>query len=153
MPGRPKTSSACSAASKPSSCYLPKGDAVTHLYRIETGAIALNKVLADGRRQVKGFAYPGDLVGLGIEGEHVMNAQAMRCLPIASLRQSIADDPARELATTRDLVLTTGHRSAVKRVAGFRVAINAMPKNPTKLRTADDPYRYRRLPRSDHRDG
>ena len=105
-----------------------KGDAVTHLYRIEIGAIALNKVLADGRRQVKGFAYPGDLVGLGIEGEHVMNAQAMRCLPIASLRQSIADDPARELATTRDLVLTTGHRSAVKRVAGFRVAINAMPK-------------------------
>ncbi len=116
-----------------------EGDAVTHLYRIETGAIALNKVLADGRRQVIGFAYPGDLIGLGIEGEHIMNAQAIkptrvRCLPITALRQAVADDPtlgiklyealARELAATRDLMLTTGQRSAVERVAGFLLAFS-----------------------------
>ena len=75
-----------------------EGDAVSHLYRIETGAIALYKVLADGRRQVMGFAYPGDLIGLGVQGEHVMNAQAinptrLRCLPLAALRQSAANDP------------------------------------------------------------
>jgi len=114
-----------------------EGDAVSHLYRIETGAIALNKVLADGRRQVVGFAYPGDLIGLGVEGEHVMNAQAVkptrvRCLPVATLRQSMAEDPtlgvklyealARELAATRDLMLTTGQRSAIERVAGFLLA-------------------------------
>lgn len=143
-----------------------EGDAVTHLYRIETGAIAL-QVLADRRRQVMGFAYPGDLVGLGIEGEHVMNAQAIkptrvRCLAIASLRQSIADDPtlgfklyealARELATTRDLVLTTGQRSA-ERASGFFASQSTQCPRSDELRTADDPYRYRRLPRSDHRDG
>jgi CRP-like cAMP-binding protein len=55
-----------------------EGDPSSHVYRIETGAIALNKVLADGRRQVIGFAYPGDLIGLGVEGEHVMNAQAVK---------------------------------------------------------------------------
>jgi CRP-like cAMP-binding protein len=114
-----------------------EGDAASHVYRIETGAIALNKVLADGRRQVIGFAYPGDLIGLGVEGEHVMNAQAVkptrvRCLPVATLRQSIAEDPtlgvklyealARELAATRDLMLTTGQRSAVERVVGFLLA-------------------------------
>ena len=32
-----------------------EGDLASHVYRIETGAIALNKVLADGRRQVIGF--------------------------------------------------------------------------------------------------
>jgi CRP-like cAMP-binding protein len=42
-----------------------EGDTSTHLYRIETGALALHKTLADGRRQVMGFAYPGDLIGLG----------------------------------------------------------------------------------------
>jgi CRP/FNR family transcriptional regulator len=116
-----------------------EGDAVSHLYRIETGAIALYKVLADGRRQIMGFAYPGDLIGLGAEREHVMNAQAIkptrvRCLLAASLRQAATKDPmlalklyealAGELATTRDLLLTTGQRSALERVAGFLLAFS-----------------------------
>ncbi len=116
-----------------------EGDAVTHLFRIETGAIALYKVLADGRRQIVGFAYPGDLIGLGARSEHVMNAQAIkatrvRCLPAATLRQAAAKDPtlamklyetlACELATTRDLLLTTGQRSALERVAGFLLALS-----------------------------
>lgn len=116
-----------------------EGDAVSHLYHIETGAIALYKMLADGRRQIMGFAYPGDLIGLGIEREHVMNAQAvkptrLRCLPAASLRQAAAKDPvlavklyealAGELAATRDLLLTTGQRSALERVAGFLLAFS-----------------------------
>ncbi len=116
-----------------------EGDPTTHVYRVETGAIALYKVLADGRRQVMGFAYPGDLIGLGAQAEHVMNAQAikptrLRCLPVASLRQSADRDPmlgfqlyealAKELAATRDLMLTTGQRSATERVAGFLLAFS-----------------------------
>ncbi len=116
-----------------------EGDEITHVYRIETGAIALFRILADGRRQVMGFAYPGDLIGLGIEDEQEMNAQAVkptrvRCLPVSSVHQTAAKDPmlgfklyqalARELAATRDLMLTTGHRSAVERVAGFLLAFS-----------------------------
>src|SRR5262245_23056635 len=95
-----------------------EGDSISHVYRIETGALALYRVLSDGRRQVMGFAYPGDIVGLGIDDAYTMNAQAVkptrvRCLSIALLRQSAAGDPelglklyeavARELAATRDL--------------------------------------------------
>lgn len=116
-----------------------EGDPTTHLYRIETGAIALYKILSDGRRQVMGFAYPGDLIGLGAQGAHVMNAQAikptrLRCLPIATLHHSAANDPtlglklyealARELAATRDLMLTTGQRSATERVVSFLLAFS-----------------------------
>jgi CRP/FNR family transcriptional regulator len=86
-----------------------------------------------------GFAYPGDLIGLGAEGEHVMNAQAvkptrLRCLAMASLLRSAAQDPAlalklyeavaRELAATRDLMLTTGQRSATERVVSFLLAFS-----------------------------
>ena len=116
-----------------------EGDPTTHLFRVETGAISLYKVLADGRRQVVGFAYPGDLIGLGAQGDRVMNAQAIkptrvRCLPVATLHQSAAKDPtlgfmlyealARELAATRDLMLTTGQRSATERVVGFLLALS-----------------------------
>jgi len=114
-----------------------EGDPISHLYRIETGVVALYKVLADGRRQVMGFGYPGDLVGLGAEDEHAMNAQAIkptrvRCLAVASLRQSAERDPmlafklyqalAHELAATRDLMMTTGQRSALERVSAFLIA-------------------------------
>ena len=123
-----------------------EGDATSHVYRIETGAIALYRILADGRRQVMGFAYPGDIIGLGAEDKHVMNAQAVkptrvRCLPVATLRQSAAKDPmlgfklyealARELAATRDLMLTTGQRSAMERVAGFLLAFSRNGQDPT----------------------
>ena len=116
-----------------------EGDPTTHVFRVETGAVALYKVLADGRRQVVGFAYPGDLIGLGAQGEHVMNAQAikptrLRCLPIAMLHRTAARDAAlgfklyealaRELAATRDLMLTTGQRSAAERVVSFLLAFS-----------------------------
>ena len=116
-----------------------EGDPATHLFRVETGAIALYKVSADGRRQIVGFAYPGDLIGLGSQDEHVMNAQAvkptrLRCLAISALHHSAANDPAlgfklyealaRELAATRDLMLTTGQRSATERVASFLMAFS-----------------------------
>jgi CRP/FNR family transcriptional regulator, anaerobic regulatory protein len=129
-----------------------EGDPISHLYRIETGAVALYRVLCDGRRQVLGFAYPGDLIGLGVQDEHVMNAQAikptrLRCLPVSTLRQSAARDPmlgfklyealARELAATRDLMLTTGQRSAVERVSGFLLAFSRRNR-----RNGQDPTRF-----------
>jgi CRP/FNR family transcriptional regulator len=116
-----------------------EGDPTTHIFQVDTGAVALYKVLCDGRRQVVGFAYPGDLIGLGAEGEHVMNAQAikptrLRCLPVTALNQIARQDPrlgfklyealARELAATRDLLLTTGQRSATERVVAFLLAFS-----------------------------
>jgi CRP-like cAMP-binding protein len=129
-----------------------EGDTISHVYRIETGALALYKILTDGRRQVVGFAYPGDIVGLGVDDEYTMNAQAVkptrvRCLPVIALRQSAARDPAlglklyeamaRELAGARDLMLTTGQRSALERVAGFLLAFSRR-----NLRNGQDPASF-----------
>ena len=116
-----------------------EGDPITHVYKVESGAVAIYRVLADGRRQIMGFAYPGDFVGLGAHGEHSMNAQAirptrLRCLPISALRQCVSRDPmigfklyealAGELAAARELVLATGRRRAIERVVGFLLALS-----------------------------
>jgi CRP/FNR family transcriptional regulator len=129
-----------------------EGDPATHLFRVETGAIALYKVSADGRRQIVGFAYPGDLIGLGSKNEHMMNAQAvkptrLRCLPIGALYHSASNDPAlgfklyealaRELAATRDLMLTTGQRSAMERVVSFLLAFSRR-----SARNGQDPLEF-----------
>ncbi len=115
------------------------GDPTKHIYRIEAGAVSLFKILTDGRRQILGFAYAGDFIGLGLQGEHIMNAQAIkatkvRCMPLAALHRIAAHDPAlsfrlyqtvaQELASTRDLLMTIGHRSASERVASFLLALS-----------------------------
>jgi CRP/FNR family transcriptional regulator len=127
-----------------------EGDPATHLYQVETGAVALYKVLCDGRRQVLGFAYPGDLIGLGAQGEHVINAQAtkptrLRCLPLSALSQIAGQDPrlgfrlyealASELAATRELMLTTGQRSASERLVAFLLALSRRNR-----RKGQDPF-------------
>jgi CRP-like cAMP-binding protein len=116
-----------------------EGDPTTNVYWIESGAVSLFKMLPDGRRQILGFAYPGDFVGLGAEGERLVGAQAMkltrvRSMSVAKLHKIAANDPdlsfrlyqmlAAELAATRDLMMTTGHRSACERVAAFLLALS-----------------------------
>jgi CRP/FNR family transcriptional regulator len=115
-----------------------EGDPRFHLYRVEAGAICLYKVMPDGRRQVLGFAYPGDLIGLGCCEEHQCSAQAtkpsqLRSIPWNAVQRVARHDPAlglklyeaisQELAAAHDLLLTTGQRSAAERVATFLLAM------------------------------
>jgi CRP/FNR family transcriptional regulator len=116
-----------------------EGDHRSHLYRVESGAICLYKMLPDGRRQVVGFAYPGDLLGFGPPGAHQLNAQAtirsqLRCVPWRSVERAARANPilgialweaiAQELASAHELLLTAGQRTATERVAAFLLAVS-----------------------------
>jgi CRP/FNR family transcriptional regulator, anaerobic regulatory protein len=116
-----------------------EGDEREHVFRVEDGVIAVYKTLPDGRRQIIDFAYPGDLIGLGVLNEHVLSAQAtvpsrVRCLSAAALERMAETDAGlalklyksvcQELAATRSLLVTVGQRSAIERVAAFLVALH-----------------------------
>jgi CRP/FNR family transcriptional regulator len=116
-----------------------EGDARAHIFRIEEGVIAVYKTLPDGRRQIIDFAYPGDLIGLGVLEEHMLSAQAtcaakVRCLSASALERMAESDAhlalklyksvCQELAATRSLLVTIGQRSAVERLAAFLVALH-----------------------------
>ena len=130
-----------------------EGDPTTNVYWIESGALSLFKVLSDGRRQILGFAYAGDFVGLGAQGERLVSAQAIkptrvRSIPVTKLHRMAAGDPdlsfklyqalAAELAEARDLMLTTGHRSACERVAAFLLALSRRNRRNGKDKTIID---------------
>ncbi|KWT65249.1 transcriptional regulator, Crp/Fnr family [Hyphomicrobium sulfonivorans] len=116
-----------------------EGDDREQVFQVEEGVIAVYKTLPDGRRQIIDFAYPGDLIGLGVLDEHVLSAQAtvpskVKCLSAAALER-IAESDARlalklyksvchELAATRSLLITVGQRSAIERVCAFLVALH-----------------------------
>ena len=116
-----------------------EGDARDHVFRIEDGVIALYKTLPDGRCQIIDFAYPGDLIGLGVRDEHVLSAQAttaakVRCLSAGALERMAESDAGlalklyksvcHELAATRSLLVTVGQRSAIERLAAFLLALH-----------------------------
>jgi CRP/FNR family transcriptional regulator len=115
-----------------------EGDHRSQLYRVESGAVCLYKVLDDGRRQVLAFAYPGEVFGLGPAGPHRYHAQTtqatrLRCLSWSALQRAARRDTsfalglyemtARELAASHELLLTAGQRTATERVASFLLSV------------------------------
>jgi CRP/FNR family transcriptional regulator len=115
-----------------------EGDAATHVYRVESGHVCIYRMVADGRRQVLDFAYPGDLIGLGAGSRHAANAQAtsktrLHCLPInvlhdiahqdASLGMRLYDALSQELLAARELLFTVSQRTAAERLAAFLMGL------------------------------
>ncbi len=116
-----------------------EGDSKDHIYLVEKGTVCLYKTLPDGRRQIVDFAYPGDLIGLGLPGDHVFSAQAitltrLRCLPAGLLHEVAQHDPqvgmqlyralADQLLAARDLLLTVGQRNATERLGALLLALS-----------------------------
>lgn len=135
-----------------------EGDPRRHVFRVEEGVISIYKTLSDGRRQVVEFAHPGDLIGLGTLGEHVLSAQAtcdskLKCLSAAALEREAEHDPelalklyksvSQELAATRDLLVSLGQRSALERVSLFLLNLHMRPS------AADGPVVHLSMLRSD----
>ncbi len=115
-----------------------EGDRQAHVHVVLSGVIALYKLLADGRRQIVSFAYPGDVIGLDCAGVQVETAEALgparvRCIPADAIDRLMRDEPgfgrqllqvaASELAETRERMLCLGRQSACERLASFLLRI------------------------------
>ncbi len=118
--------------------FMP-GDRRAHFYRVESGVVCLYKVAPNGQRQITRFCLPGDLFGLGAEGEHTLGAQTLqasrlRCAPAVELSRKAESSPSLaaelyralsdELARLQDHLLIVGQRSALERVANFLVGLS-----------------------------
>ena len=53
-------------------------------YNVLEGVVRLYKLLPDGRRQIVGFALPGDFLGIAVNGRHGISADAVG--PVAVCR-------------------------------------------------------------------
>jgi len=115
------------------------GDAQTHIYQILEGVVGVYKMLADGRRQIVTFCYPGDLIGIDHPERFAQNAEALshtrvRSIPVKAIDTLITSEPgfgqamlnvlSTELAETRDQLLSLGRKSAKEKVATFLLRIS-----------------------------
>ena len=54
-----------------------EGEPAQHVFNVTDGAAMLTRSMADGRRQVLGFLFKGDFVGLTQRGEYGFNVEAV----------------------------------------------------------------------------
>lgn len=104
------------------------------VYQVQRGAVRASRLLADGRRQIAGFYYPGDLFGLETGPTHRASAEALCDSKILVAKRSVLKHygeagerlerliwraTGQELGRAQDHMMLLARKSAYERVAGF----------------------------------
>lgn len=110
------------------------GDAAQSVYTVTSGTIRLQRDLADGRRQVIGFAIPGDFIGLALDERFGFSADALTQATLCRFERGRFEQLAirktgllarlhevatHELGFAQEHMVVLGRRRAEERVAAF----------------------------------
>lgn len=111
-----------------------EGDAATRVFTVTAGALKLYKLLPDGRRQVMGFMFPGEFLGISVDDEHAFTAEALGavelcCFPRhrfdqfmgahAAMERELYRLAAHELAAAQAQMVLLGRKTAAERLASL----------------------------------
>lgn len=133
-----------------------EGDAADSVYNITSGAVKTYKLLPDGRRQITGFLFEGDFLGLTGPGRpsFAFSAETVTAVEACRFDRRRLDDllsrhhelehrllgvASNELATVQDQMLLLGRKTAKERLASFflqlsrRAAGRGEPEDPIAL--------------------
>jgi len=109
-------------------------DPAEFLFVIIEGCIKLYKLMADGRRQITGFLYPSDFLGLAMQERYAYTAEAVGQTRLcrferAKLEALLEQYPrlekrllgiaSNELASAQDQMLLLGRKTADEKIATF----------------------------------
>lgn len=124
-----------SVLDRPAHCILfEEGNQAGTLYRIGRGVVMAYKLLPDGRRQVTGFLFHGDFLGLAHDGRYVYGAQAVTdcrvlAYPSGQFQRLLARSPPlerhmlrlanHELLAAQEQMMLLGRKTAEERLASL----------------------------------
>lgn len=126
------------------SCHASKtaifaqGDRAQNVYNVTGGTIRLSRLLPDGRRQIVGFALPGDFLGLSLEDSHGFAAEAVDAVTLCRFTRTAFSDlvdhkphllrrlhsfAMHELSIAQEQMVVLGRRNAEEKVAAFLIGL------------------------------
>jgi CRP/FNR family transcriptional regulator len=120
----------------PCETVFAQEEMTTSFYNLLEGVMRLYKLLPDGRRQIVGFALPGDFLGMTTSSRHNFSADAIGSVVVCRFSRApfgryIDDKPhllrrinelaVRELSHAQDHMVLLGRRSAEEKVATFLI--------------------------------
>jgi CRP/FNR family transcriptional regulator len=115
-----------------------EGDRADAVYELISGTLRLCKVLADGRRQITGFATAGRVVGFTLAALRTDTAEAITEVTVVryarqafdrlvrerpALTQHLLGAAVRELHQAQEQMLLLGRKAAPEKVASFLLAM------------------------------
>ncbi len=125
-----------------------------HVFNVTEGAVKIYKLLSDGRRQITGFLFPGDFLGLTHNENYAYSAEALTHTKLCrfprqklealldempKLEQRLLGMASHELAAAQDQMILLGRKSAKERVVSFLMMLSnaavrhGRPDNPVAL--------------------
>ncbi len=111
-----------------------EGDPADYLFNIIEGNIRVHKSLADGRRQITGFLYTGDFVGLSVAGMYPYSAETISKTTLCrfsrkglskiidkypKFEHNLLQLASNELAAAQEHVLLLGRKTAAEKLCSF----------------------------------
>jgi CRP/FNR family transcriptional regulator len=120
----------------PNEAIFTAGQIARSVHNITAGVVRLYKLLPDGRRQIIGFALPGDFLGTAPSDRYSYSADAIDSVSVCrlsreSFTQFIEQRPhflirineiaSRELMLAQEQMLLLGRRTAEEKVASFLI--------------------------------
>jgi CRP/FNR family transcriptional regulator, anaerobic regulatory protein len=115
-----------------------QGREASFVYNLTSGALRLSKLLPDGRRQVVGFALPGDFIELALAPTHMFTADALTAIKVCQfpraafshllmskphLLRRLMEIAGHELTLAQDQMVILGQRSAEEKIAAFLIGM------------------------------
>ena len=111
-----------------------EGDPATRVFTLTRGALKLYKLLPDGRRQITGFMFPGDFLGIAVDDDHAFTAEAVADSQLCwfprnrfgefveahqHLERELYRLATHELAAAQMQMVLLGRKTATERLASF----------------------------------
>lgn len=118
---------------------LNEGDAAEALFNITSGAVKLYKLLPDGRRQITGFLFEGDFLGIALNEEYAYSAEAVGDVTLCrfpkpqfealldefpKLEKQLLEVASNELVQAQDQMLLLGRKTAQEKVVSFLLSLS-----------------------------
>lgn len=118
----------------PGDPLFDEGQSADYLFNVTAGAIKVYKLLPDGRRQMTGFLFPGDFLGLANEANYAYSAEAVTFTTLCrfprrkletllerypKMERRLLGMASHELAIAQEQMLLLGRKTAREKIASF----------------------------------
>jgi CRP/FNR family transcriptional regulator len=116
-----------------------EADEADYVFNVTAGMMKIYKLLPDGRRQVTGFLFPGDFLGLANQGEYAYSGEAVGPATLCrfprrkletllerfpQLERRLLGMASNELAAAQEQMLLLGRKTAREKIASFLLMLS-----------------------------
>jgi len=130
-----------------------QGEQTSNFYNIKRGSLKIYKLSSDGRKQIVGFLFPGDFVGMSPEENYSYNAETLEETTLCTFSRIVLDNffvqhphverkilniVNHELSVAQDQIFLLGKYTAKERLLQFFLNLS---KQRNKLGWVDNPLR------------